>query len=156
MVDGDRYINLKDEPYFVEQYVQLRNQNNDLLVTNPVNVVETREWLKREDIEIRGIVRGRLLVGVVILFLNRKGEIAIFAVSKRTGIGRKLLTTIEVTARERGLREVWAWVLSDNTIAQRTFLNNGYQHEGYSDKDHRGKIMAGFVFKKKLTRDGRP
>jgi len=151
LVDGDRLINLKEEPDFIEQYIQLRNRNCDLLVTNPVNAAETREWLKREDIEIRGIVCGGVLVGVVILFLSRKGEIAFFSGMKRTGIGRKLRAIIEIAARERGLREVWAWVLSDNIIAQRTFLNKGYQNKGNLNKEHKGQIMTGFVFKKILA-----
>lgn len=151
MVDGERLVDLKKELDFTEQYVQLRNRHRDLLITNPVNAAETREWLKREDIEIRGIVRGHLLVGVVILFLNRRGEIAIFAGSKGAGIGRKLLAIIEKIARERGLREVWAWVLSDNVIAQRTFLNSAYRQEENADKEHRGKTMPGFVFKKILA-----
>jgi hypothetical protein len=152
LVDSDRVVNLKKDVYFIEQYVKLRNHYGDLLVTNPVNVVETKEWLGREDIEIRGIVRDNLLIGAVILYLNRKGEIAFFSRIDRSGLGDKLLSIIEIAAKERGLREVWAWVLFDNVIAQRSFLKNGYQKEGDSTKAYRGQIMNGFVFRKELCR----
>lgn len=152
MVDGDRVVNLKEEKDFVEQYVQLRNRYCDYLVTSPVNVVETREWLRREDVEIRGIVRDNLLIGVVILFLNRKGEIAFFSRIERSGLGSKLLSIIEIAAKERGLREVWAWVFCDNVIAQRSFLRNGYQKNENSTKAYRGQIMNGFVFRKALCK----
>lgn len=152
MVDGDRVVNLKIDEDFIEQYVQLRNRYCDLLVTNRVNAMETREWLKREDIEIRGIVRDDVLVGVVILFLNRKGEIAFFASIERTGLGSKLLSIIEIAAQARGLREIWAWVLCDNIIAQRAFLKNGYRKTENSTKAYRGQIRHGFVFRKALCK----
>jgi RimJ/RimL family protein N-acetyltransferase len=150
LADGDRVVNLKEEKEFIDQYVQLRNRYCDLLVTSPVNVAETREWLRRKDIEIKGIVRDNLLIGVVILFLSRSGEITFFSRFERSGLGSKLLSIIEVAAKERGLQEVWAWVLSDNVIAQRSFLKNGYQEKGNSTKEHRGQIMTGFVFRKTL------
>jgi len=153
LVDEDRVVNLKVDENFIEQYVQLRNRYCDLLVTNPINAVETREWLKREDIEIRGIVRDNVLLGVVILFLNRKNEIAFFSSIDRRGFGSKLLSIIEIAAKERGLRDVWAWVLCDNVIAQRAFLKNGYQKAENSTKTYQGRILQGFVFRKALCKD---
>lgn len=146
---------MKEELNFIEQYVQLRNRYCDLLITNPVNTVETREWLKREDIEIRGIVHDNLLDGVVILFLNRKGEIAFFSRIKCSGIGGKLLSMIEIVAKEKGLREVWAWVLCDNVIAQRSFLTNGYLKSENSTKTYQNKIMNGYIFRKTLCKDNK-
>jgi hypothetical protein len=151
--DGDRLVNLKEEQNFIEQYVQLRNRYCDLLITNSVNTVETREWLKGEDTEIRCIVHDNLLLGVVILYLKRKGEIALFSRIKHSGFGGKLLSMIEIVAKERGLQEVWAWVLCDNVVAQRTFLKNGYKKSVNSTKIYRDQIMQGFIFRKKLCKD---
>jgi hypothetical protein len=150
LVENNLLVNLKEQPDFIEQYVQLRNLYCELLVTRPVNIVETKEWLKREDIEIRGIVRDNLLIGVVILFLNRGGEITFFSRVKRSGLGSKLLSIIEIVAEERGHRELWAWVLCNNLIAQRAFLKNSYKKSGISTKKYQGQIVNGFVFRKTL------
>ena len=98
MIDSDRIIDLKEEPAFIEQYVNLRNGYCDVLLTSPINVADTRIWLQRDDIEIRGIVRGHVLAGVVMLFLSRKGEIAFFTKHKGAGLGSRLLGIIEVAA----------------------------------------------------------
>ncbi len=150
MVDDDHIVNLKEETNFIEQYVQLRNQYCDLLVTNPVNISETRKWIKREDIEVRCIVRDNLLVGVVILFINRKGEIAFFSRIRHQGLGSKLLSIIENVAKDRGVREVWAWVLFNNVVAQRAFLKNGFKMSESLTKTYKDQIMNGFVFRKEL------
>jgi len=152
LTDNDRIVNLKEEPDFVAQYVSLRNLYCDLLLTTPVNVPETKTWLERDDIEIRGIVRGNELIGIAILYLNRKGEIAFFAKHLHSGIGSRLLSVIETTARERGLQEVWAWVLTENTNAQKTFLKNGYRSDGESTKRYMGAEKTGVIFRKQICK----
>jgi GNAT superfamily N-acetyltransferase len=150
LVEGDLIVNLREELDFVEQYVQLRNRYCDVLLTTPVNIIDTKEWLKNNDIEIRGITRKNKLIGVTILFLNRQGEIAFFTSVTNQGVGSRLLSVIESVARERGLSEVWAWVLSDNIIAQRTFEKNGYRRDRESTKEYQKKTMNGFVLRKGL------
>ncbi len=150
MVDGERVVNLKEENDLVKQYVELRNRHRKRLVTGPVQVAETREWLKRDDLEIRGIVRSGQLMGVVILYLSRNAEIAFFTRTGRLGLGSRLLSIIEKVAHGRGIREVWAWVLSDNIIAQRAFLKNGYRNVCSSAREHEGRILDGFIFSKTL------
>ncbi len=150
MIEPDRIINLKQATDYIQPYIDLRNRYCELLLTEPINVTDTIEWLKRDDIEIRGVVRGNGLVGIVILFLNRAGEIAFFTESKGLGQGSELLSIIEGVAKEKGLREFWAWVRHDNMIAQRTFLKNGYRREEETAKQYRGQTMKGFVFRKKL------
>ena len=150
MSNTDRIINLKEAPDFVTQYVTLRNLYCDLLLTTPVNVTETKIWLEKDDIEIRGVVREKELIGVAILYLNRKGEIAFFAKYLRSGIGSRLLSVIETAARERELQEVWAWVLTENTNAQKTFLKNGYRSDGESTKRCMDAEKTGVVFRKQV------
>lgn len=151
MVEGDLIVNLREEADFVEQYVQLRNRYCDILLTTPVNIAETKEWLKNNEIEIRGITRNNKLIGVTILYLNRQGEIAFFTSITNRGVGSRLLSVIESVARERGLSEVWAWVLSDNIIAQRTFEKSGYRRVRESTKEYQKKTMNGFVLRKALS-----
>lgn len=156
MIDGDRIVDLKKETDFIEQYVNLRNGYCDVLLTSPINVADTRVWLQRDDIEIRGIVRGRVLAGVVILFLNRKGEIAFFTKYKGAGLGSRLLKIIEAAARERGLDGVWAWVLADNGDAQKAFAKNGYRKTGESTKIYLDMEKKGVLFNKQLYKDDHP
>ena len=152
MTNSDRIVDLKETPEFVEQYVSLRNLYCDLLLTTPVNVPETEIWFKRNDLEIRGIIRGNELIGVAILYLQRKGEIAFFVKYMRSGIGSKLLSVIETAAAERGLTEVWAWVLTENTNAQKTFLKVGYRSIGKSTKRCTDAERTGVLFRKQINR----
>lgn len=152
MIEAECIVNLKQAPDYIQPYIELRNRYCELLLTDPVNVTETNEWLKQDDIEIRGVIRGSALVGIVILFLNRAGEIAFFTERVGMGQGSALLSIIEGVAKEKGLREVWAWVLHDNMIAQRAFLKNCFRREEETAKQYRGQTMKGFVFRKKLFR----
>jgi ribosomal protein S18 acetylase RimI-like enzyme len=91
-----------------------------------------------------------VLIGAVILYLNKDNEVAFFVKDRNRGIGSQLLRAIEEVAREKKLKGIWAWVLSSNTVAQKSFLKDGYLMEEktqrrYNDKDHEGVI-----FRKKL------
>jgi len=101
----ERIINLKKEEDFIEEYVSLRNRYRELLLTKPVNVLGTKEWLKRSDIEVRGIAKGPILLGVTILYLNQNGESAFFAKVQNQGLGTKLLKIIEEVAKEKKIRK---------------------------------------------------
>ncbi len=144
----------KDED-FIAQYVNLRNSYADLLLTSPVEIDETREWLKNADIEIRGIVEDNILCGVTILYLNRQGEVAFFVREPGRGLGTRLLEIIERVALEKGLTSVWAWVLHDNHIAQRAFEKNGYLREGTAEREFNNRLFKGFRFGKKLKPAGK-
>jgi hypothetical protein len=143
-------INLKENDAFVEQYVLLRNLYCDALGTPPVNVVETRIWLIREDIEVMGLARGNILSGVVILYLHRNGEIAFFTKNPNQGMGSKLLTLILEVAREKKLYSVWGWTEVSNGLAQRVFEKSGFSNEGMVEKKYRGLDRKGIKFIKTL------
>lgn len=153
MSEKGRFIDLKDlkQPEsFIEQYVALRNSYTELLLTSPVNLAETKEWLKKDDIEIRGFVEDNALLGAVILYLDRNGEVAFFAGEKGKGIGSKLLVLIEDTARRKKLQLIWSWVLKENHIAQRVFEKNGFKKEGETIREYRGMPRQGIEYKKIL------
>ena len=144
-------IDLKEKDNLIEEYVHLRNRYAELLLTLPVNVPETKEWIKKnDDVEVRGFVQNNILLGVAILYLNRGGEVAFFAKEQQKGIGSKLLKIIEEVAREKKLKGVWAWVLSANTIAQKSFMKNGYLLEQKTERKFNDKDVEGFIFRKNL------
>ena len=147
-----KIIDLKKEEFFIEQYVNLRNSYVKLLLTLPVSISETKEWLKRNDIEIRGFVQDNLLLGVVILYLNRDSEIAFFVKYPKKGIGSKLLKIIEKVAKEKDLEFIWSWVLKDNFIAQRVFEKNGFVREKITERMHNKKEYRGITFRKTLRK----
>lgn len=149
-----RVIDLKKEEEFIEEYVSLRNRYNELLTTKLVDVAETKEWLKDNQIEVRGLVQDDIFWGAVILYLNREGEIALFVKEPQQGVGTKLLKIIEKVAEEKRLNGVWAWVLSDNEKAQWAFRKNGYREEGQSARFHENESKPGVIFRKKIPQRG--
>lgn len=152
----ERVIDLKKEEEFIEEYVSLRNRYSELLTTKLVNVAETKEWLKDNQIEIRGLVQDDIFLGAVILYLNREGEIALFVKEPQQGIGTKLLKIVEQVAEEKRLSGVWAWVLFDNQKAQRAFRKNGYTEEDQSARFHKKENKPGVIFRKQIPqRDAR-
>ncbi len=145
-----KIIDLKEEEYFIEQYVTLRNNHTELLLTLPVSISETREWLKRNDIEVRGFVQDDVLLGVVILYKQKDGEVAFFVRYPSKGIGGKLLKEIEEVAREKKLRFIRAWVRKDNLIAQRVFEKNGFKKGDISKRESHDGVKLGTEYKKLL------
>ncbi len=150
MVESARIVDLKEEPDFLEQYVGMRNQYREVLLAEPVDLAETREWVQCREIEIRGLARGRTLLGAAVLYLGKGGEIAFFARYPNEGVGSKLLEVIESVARDRKLSEVWAWVLSDNAVAERVFMKNGYRLDAESVRTHHHKARNGIILRKKV------
>jgi len=149
----ERIIDLKETSFFIDQYVDLRNSYCNLLLTEPVTVSGTNAWIKSRDIEVRCAVCGNVLLGSVILYLTRDGEVTYFVKEKNKGLGSRLLEIIEKVAGEKNLKKIWAWVLSDNVIAQHTFLKNGYKMKETSIKKFQNQMRDGFVFEKILSED---
>lgn len=143
-------VDLKEDGRFIEQYVSLRNSYVDLLLSSPVDSKGTQEWLKSEDIQIRGLVSDNVLTGVVILYLKRGGEITFFAKEKNRGIGSKLLELIEEVAAKRNLETIWSWVLKENMIAQHVFEKSGFVRESVSEREYGGIVKKGIIFKKQV------
>ena len=146
-----RVVDIRNEPSFVPQYLELRNRHAEVLLTEPVTEAETRAWLKTEPVEIRGMARGDTLEGVALLYLKREGEVAFFARSPGQGTGSRLLRIIEQAARQRGLASIWAWVRKENEIAQRAFEKNGYVPGGEESRTYRGEERQGIVYRKRIA-----
>jgi len=146
-----KVIDLKNDDAFLEQYVALRNSYTDLLLTAPVTRETTREWLKRDDIEIRALADDNTLMGVVILYLGRDNEIAFFVREKKRGIGTELLYIIEDVASEKGMGYIWAWVREDNLIAQKAFEKRGFSPDGAAARTYQGAIIPGVRYRKVIV-----
>jgi len=142
-------INLKDG-YFITQYIYLRNRYADLLLTSPVSLRKTKEWLKKNEIEIYGLAEDNVLLGAIILYMDRDGEVAFFARYPNRGIGSGLLKIIEEVARKKGLRFIWGWVLKDNLIARRAFEKNGFTEAEGSAREYKGINKEGISYRKFL------
>lgn len=149
-MDNIKIIDFKKDESFIAQYVDLRNRYIELLLTNTVTVTETKEWLTNKDVEVRCVIEDNVLIGAVILYLKRKGEIAIFVKDQKRGIGTELLKVIGKVAKEKNLNSIWAWVLKDNFIAQRVFEKNGFVKEGANEREYKGIIKHGIKYKKNL------
>ena len=153
MHNPGRVINLKDKGSFIAQYVELRNKYSEMLLTLPVNVEETKKWLENEDIEVIGVVKGKVLLGVAILYLHRAGEIAFFVRTPNCGVGGYLLEVVERSARDKRIESIWAWVLDDNVAARKAFTKAGYALEKESDKYLERKLKKGVIFRKAISLD---
>jgi GNAT superfamily N-acetyltransferase len=150
----ERVINLKDEDSFIAQYVELRNQYCEVLLTAPVNVEETKKWIENEGVEVVAVVKEDTLSGVAILYLHRGGEIAFFVRTPNQGTGSYLLNLIERIARDKGIVNIWAWVLEENIAARRTFIKAGYALEKDSSKYFERRLRRGVVFRKPVFLGG--
>jgi len=146
-----RVIDLKGETEYIEQYIHLRNSYVDMLLTSFVNKNDTIKWLQSKDVEIRGVVDGEVLEGVVILYLGREGEVAFFAKERNKGIGTMLLSIAEDIAASRNMPYIWAWVLKDNMIAKHVFEKSGFLNEGAQTRNHNGISYDGVKYKKLLV-----
>ena len=148
---GDtQIIDLKREDFFVHQYVDLRNRYASILLSNPVTVADTRAWLFRESVEVRCLIEKNHLVGAVVLYLHKAGEVALFVHESGRGVGSQLLRAIEAVAAEKKLVSLWAWVLTTNFPAQRTFLKNGYRLEKECSKEHDDQVLNGIIYRKMI------
>ncbi len=145
-----KVVDLKKEKNFIKQYVLLRNSYIKQLLTSPVSFFETIHWIKRNNVELRGIIKGNNLLGVVILYVNRGGEIAFFVRYLNKGVGNRLLRVIERVAKQRGLKMIWAWALKDNFIAQRVFEKNNFIKEDIIKKQYKGELKHGIKYIKSI------
>jgi len=143
-------VDIKEREDLIEQYVNLRNSYTELLLTSPVTITATKEWLKKAYIETRGLIEDSILAGVVILYLSKGGEIAFFAKDKNKGTGSKLLNIIEEVAKEEKLKSIWGWVLEDNFIAQGVFEKNGFEKIEICVKEYKGIVRQGVKYEKFL------
>jgi len=147
-----KIIDLKNNNNFLKQYIDLRNEHKNLLLSLPVTLAETKKWLKTTDIEVRGIVQNDILTGVVILYLEKNGEIAVFVRYPNRGLGTKLLSVIEKVAEQKGLFFVWAWISKDNLVSRHVFEKDGFIKSESGKKRYNNRYIEGNKFVKELQK----
>jgi len=115
-------LDLEKNTAYVGLYVFLRNQYIKELMTQPVTVKGTLEWLK----ENKGTILVHLEDGRVVsaVIIHNRQEVTVFSSVK--GMGDTMLKEAEVVARAKGYNHLWARTLPDNKQAQALFLRNGY------------------------------
>jgi RimJ/RimL family protein N-acetyltransferase len=148
-------LDLKGHPELLPQYVELRNRYCELLLTQPVAIAETRGWLHSTTTEIRCIADGDDLLGVVLLYIDRGGEVAFFARQVNRGIGTQLLHIADDMARQKKLTSIWAWVRKDNAAAVRVFEKCGYQEVGNEGRYRHEQLVDGIRFTKTIEENNR-
>lgn len=135
---------------YLQQYVDLRNQYKDLLLCELVTLESTIQWLGQANVSVKVILSEEKLLGAAILYFDRKGEVAFFALEKGRGWGSILLKAVEKDAINSGLPFIWAWMLEDNIIAQRNFAKNGFAFSEPNTRIYNGMPKKGVIFMKKL------
>lgn len=117
-------------------------------MTQPVDIPKTEAWIRREDIEVRGMAEGDVLLGAVVLYMERSGEVAFFVKEPGRGIGTRLLEEIEPVAARRGLARIWAWVSADNLVARKVFEKKGYRAVENRSKVYHGRNFSGTCYER--------
>jgi UDP-2,4-diacetamido-2,4,6-trideoxy-beta-L-altropyranose hydrolase len=115
------------------QYVRMRNLYADLLNTEHTDVERSLNWLRSSNVLAMGIVRGGDLLGVFIIYLDKKNEVAIFSNPRDIGTGRALLAILDHIASINCIKSVWAWVRSTNLQALAFFTKAGWKKQFEDD-----------------------
>ena len=149
-MDNFKVVDLKKEDGLVKEYIALRNKYTDLLLTDPVSLKDTLEWLKKTDAQIRVLLKDNIVEGVVILYINREGEVAFFSRASNKGAGTQLLGIAEDVAKDLGMSSIWAFVLKTNTIAQHVFEKCGFKKEAEVVRKFNGEDKPGFRYIKNV------
>lgn len=147
-------VNLKVARSYIDQYVNLRNQYTQILLTRSVTAEETEKWLNSGEVSVRCLVLNGKVIGAVILNFQRDGEVTFFAAVTGRGIGQHLLAVIEKVAREKKLEAIWAWVLNENEAAQKAFIKSGYAREKEMNRIYEGRKVNGICFRKSVRNYG--
>jgi len=146
-----RVINLKNNERFLAQYVGLRNRYALALLTHPVTIEQTKQWINRSDIWIQGLVQGKLLLGAAVLYGNKKGEITFFARFPGKGTGIRLLNAIESKAHDAGFCSIWGWTKYGNTAARKAFEKGGFRRCGATTRTYGNRSVRGIIYRKRLA-----
>lgn len=144
-------LNLKEHLDLLPQYVELRNGYCDLLLTHTVKISESFQWIKNTTAVIKVIEEENCILGVLLLYIERDGEVAFFARQQNKGIGTRLLKIADDEARQLGLPSIWAWVREDNFVAAKAFEKCGYTASGLEKRDYKGEPIMGIKYTKLIS-----
>jgi len=143
-------IDLKKNLQYLEQYIVLRNSYTHKLLTDKVRLLDTKEWIKNKLIYVLIAVENNTLLGVVILYLNKNNEIAIFTKNSNKGIGSILLSEMEKLAIRSKIPYLYSWVENTNEISIALFIKQKYIKIAQDVKSYNNINHQGIIFKKEL------
>jgi len=140
----EKTINLKKRPDLLKQYIKLRNKYINKLLSSRVFFDDTIRWLAKTNVEIYGIVKNnKILIGVIIIYIEKDNEICFFTKEPGKGVGSRLLKVADRIARARQLKHLWAWTNIKNIAAINAFKKGGYvKTKEYYRKFNERKIMG--------------
>ncbi|NCD11381.1 MAG: GNAT family N-acetyltransferase [Epsilonproteobacteria bacterium] len=145
-----KIVSLKENIVWLEKYVALRNQYAKALFSSEMKSDETKDWLKNRDVEVLIAIENDMLLGVGILYLNKKGEITLFVKKPNQGIAKLLLEKLQDYAHQKNLLELWAWVHDENEASQKFFIKNGFIDFSKENKTVNTTTYSGIIYKYRL------
>ncbi len=143
-------VDLKKNLQYLDQYIVLRNNYKDDLFTEIVTYQETRNWLQNNSIVNMIATQNKMLLGVVILYIDKKNEVTIFVKEKNKGIGTLLLKEIEKHAIKNGLTYLLSWIEASNKASKTLFIKEKYTLIHEKIKKYNNINYNGNIFKKDL------
>jgi hypothetical protein len=144
------FVDLKAVPRLLEQYVDLRNKYSSDLLSEPVEMKNTENWLSTANIKVICAVAEKTLQGVAILYFDKGGELAFFSRTPGKGTGSCLLVEADKSALSKGLGRIWAWTAKTNQSAQSSFIKSGYSAVEETERKFRSMSILGIIFEKHL------
>ena len=88
-------VDLEENLQYLDQYIELRNSFTDKLLCEKVTMQDTKEWIKNTQLCIKIATQNSLILGVVILYMDKENEITVFVKEQNKGLGNLLLLEIE-------------------------------------------------------------
>ena len=146
----DKIVNIRENIEFLDEYVSLRNKYVDNLLSHHVTLQDTLKWLNNTDVELYGLVKGKEIIGVILIYVEKGGEITFFVKYPGRGLGSVLLQTAEKFAIKMDIKRLYAWTRCDNVAARRSFEKNGYTNQGIYIRDYEGNKIKGYKWVKDL------
>lgn len=137
---------LKGTHCLIDQYVRLRNKYAENLLTNYVSNQETLDWLHKKSVVVFVACEGDELVGALVLYIEKEGEIAVFVKNKRRGIATVLLENAKQYAKGEKMKKIWAWVATTNKASNVLFQKNGFYCISKSRKSFSGMEQNGATY----------
>jgi spore coat polysaccharide biosynthesis protein SpsF len=111
----------------LEQYVKLRNKYKDTLNSSIITLEGTKKWLEQNSAYLRGIVKQKMLIGVIIIYINKNYELTFFSKEIGMGVGKFLLNIADDIAEEKKIKKLWAWTSINNFPSIKSLEKNGWK-----------------------------
>jgi len=144
-----KIINLKEDTTYLTDYIDLRNDKSEELLSEKVYFKETLKWFEKENIIIRGLVRDLKLKSVGIIYLDKNNEFSFFCKESSKGYGNTIHNVMISLAKKRGLEFLTAW--TRNNIAENIFKKKGWELVGKRERKYKDKKIVGYDYIIKLT-----